>query len=431
MKRIPLKHVATLNDEVLPETFPPNALIKYAEVSDVSQGRPVQWKEPMPFVQAPSRARRIVKHGDILMSTVRTYLRAVTQVEHPPTGAVASTGFAVVRPRTADSKYLGYVLQSDPFIDEVVSESVGVSYPAISSREIARIKIPFPETERQKKIADFLDRETAEIDAFIADQERLIELLEERRSATITHAVTKGLDPHVPVKDSGVEWLGKIPEHWEMCSLRYLLQSPLKYGANEPATSADPEQVRYLRITDFDQRGQLRDETFRSLPEEIARNYMVLPKDVLLARSGATVGKAFIVPEDSPPASFAGYLIRVDVSREKILPEYFFLYTQTASFEAWKNLVMIQATIQNISAEKYASLKVPLPPLAEQRHIVQYLDREISEIDAAVLDAREAIALSKERRAALISAAVTGQIDVTQMSSRGSTSEVLEQGVRV
>src|SRR5699024_3183153 len=125
-------------------------------------------------------------HGDILVSTVRTYLRAVTRVEQPPRGAVVSTGLADVRSKTGDPRYLGYELQADDFIDQVVSRSVGESYPAISSNEIARIRVPFPDAELQSAIADFLDHETAEIDEFIADFARLINLTREHTQAHIS-----------------------------------------------------------------------------------------------------------------------------------------------------------------------------------------------------------------------------------------------------
>lgn len=412
MKRIPLKHVATLNDEVLPESFHPDGLIKYAEVSDVSQGRPIQWKEPMPFVQAPSRARRIVKHDDILISTVRTYLRAVTQVEYPPTGAVASTGFAVVRPRIADSKYLGYVLQSDAFIDEVVSESVGVSYPAISSREIARIKIPFPEIEKQKKIADFLVGETAEIDAFIADQERLIELLEERRTATITHAVTKGLDPNAPMKDSGVEWIGRVPESWSIKKIKWL--SRVNRGAS-PRPIDDPKYFSedgiwsWVRISDVTASdGRLR-ETTQKLSSLGASKSVKLNPGALFVSIAATVGKPCIT--EIQACIHDGFVYFPDLSQLLSL----FLYRVFEGGQCYKGLGKL-GTQLNLNTETIGSIKIPVPREDEILEILSMIDKEISVIDAAVSDAREAIGLSRERRGALISAAVTGQIDVTQQA---------------
>lgn len=325
-----------------------------------------------------------------------------------------SPAYTVLKPSAhVVPAFFRYCLKSRGYIETIASLTDQLrDGQSMRYYDFGKTPLPLPPENEQQDIVTFLDRETAEIDAFVADQEQLIALLSERRTATITQAVTRGLNPCSTLKESGVEYLDQIPERWNTLPLRHLIDTPLKYGANEPADAADPGDVRYLRITDFDLLGKLRDDTFRSLRPEVASPYMVSPGDVLLARSGATVGKAFIVPDDAPPSCFAGYLIRANVSKDKILPEFFFAYTQSSAFEAWKNLVMVQATIQNIGADKYANLTVPIPPLDEQRQICKYLDAEIHEIDSAIADAREAIALSKERRAAVISAAVTGKIDV-------------------
>tara|TARA_R110002051_G_scaffold325547_1_gene428775 strand:+ start:33206 stop:34558 length:1353 start_codon:yes stop_codon:yes gene_type:complete len=311
-------------------------------------------------------------------------------------------------------KFLKWLLDSRYAKATFETRTLGVTRVGLGQNTVRYLRVPTPPPDEASLIGEFLDRETAEIDAFIADQEELIGLLAERRAATISHAVTKGLDPTVPMKDSGVEWIGDVPAHWDIVQLRRLLDEPLKYGANESADSTDPGGIRYLRITDFAINGALRDDTFRSLPIEIAASYMVRPGDVLLARSGATVGKAFLVPDDAPPSCFAGYLIRVSLQRAAMTPAFLFAYTQSLEFGGWRDAVAVSATIPNIGADKYATLGVPTPPLAEQFQIMAFLDSEISKLDAAIADARKAIALSRERRAALISAAVTGKIDVRE-----------------
>ncbi|NUT70384.1 restriction endonuclease subunit S [Pseudarthrobacter sp. C4D7] len=334
-------------------------------------------------------------------------------------GLIGGVGFGttevtVVRARDAvDTKFLFYVLVEDRFKQLGKAEMTGAGgLKRVPESFTRNFKVRLPLLDEQRAIASYLDHETAEIDDFIADQEELIALLNERRAATITRAVTKGLDRTVQMKSSGVEWLGEVPEGWSIASLRHLLASKLKYGANEAAEFDDPDWVRYLRITDFGYNGKLKDETFKSLPPEVAADYMVKPNDILLARSGATVGKAFIVPEDSPPSCFAGYLIRVECDSKLLLPRFAYRFFQSTPFLDWKNASQTVATIQNIGADKYATLPMPVPPVDEQEEIVDYLDFETAEIDAAIADAEEAIELSKERRAALISAAVTGKIDV-------------------
>ncbi|WP_296644316.1 restriction endonuclease subunit S, partial [Roseinatronobacter sp.] len=191
-------------------------------LTGVTFGQGINEATTMAFGDAPSRARRIVRSGDVLVSTVRTYLKALALVENAPGNLVASTGFAVLRPREIEPSFLGHVVSSDFFVGEVISRSVGVSYPAINSSDLIRIAIPVPPLAEQQAIAAFLDRETGKIDALVEQQRRLIALLKEKRQAVISHAVTKGLDPDAPLKPSGIDWLGDIPAHWVARSINSL-----------------------------------------------------------------------------------------------------------------------------------------------------------------------------------------------------------------
>jgi type I restriction enzyme, S subunit len=210
----PLKAMASCNDEVLPEATDPETVLEYVEISGVDEGKGIVATESLAFATAPSRARRIVRHGDVLISTVRTYLRAIATVANPPSNLIASTVFAAIRPRAVHAGLLGYMLHAEYLMSEVIARSVGISYPAINTSDLMRLKGPVPGLEEQAGIANVLDHETAKIDALVEEQKRLIELLKEKRQAVISHAVTKGLNPNAPMKDSGVEWLGEVPAHW-------------------------------------------------------------------------------------------------------------------------------------------------------------------------------------------------------------------------
>lgn len=204
-----LKYVATYNDEVLSESTDEETEIDYVEISGVSLSRGIETIERTTFGQAPSRARRKVRSGDILISTVRTYLRAIAKVDKASNDLIASTGFCVVRPTDeVDSGFLGWAAKSEPFVSEVVARSVGVSYPAINASELATIEMPLPPHETQRRIARFLDEKTARIDDLIwkltgagpdsgyqkvqsgSDDKNVLGLLMEYRSALITAAVT-------------------------------------------------------------------------------------------------------------------------------------------------------------------------------------------------------------------------------------------------
>jgi type I restriction enzyme S subunit len=318
-----------------------------------------------------------------------------------------------ISPRAdTNSRFLYYAMTQLRF-DWLVNPG---AVPSTSEGAVGRFRLPFPTVSEQTSIADFLDKQTSKIDLLIRKQERLLETLAERRQAIISQAVTKGLDSSAPMRDSGIGWLGSISEDWEAVPLNRLLRTPLKYGANEAAVHDNPTWPRYIRITDFGADGALRDATFRSLPPEVAREYPLQGGDILLARSGATAGKSFLVPDDIRPSCYAGYLIRVALNRKRALPRFLSYFLASAPFAEWRALNVIQATIENISAEKYARMVVPVPPIGEQICIIGHLDRETAHIDALSAKAREMISLLKERRQALISAAVTGKIDVRGLS---------------
>lgn len=277
---------------------------------------------------------------------------------------------------------------------------------------IGSIEVVYPAQPEQEQILTTLDRETARIDALVKKKTRCIELLKEKRQALITHAVTKGLDPNVKMKDSGVEWIGQVPEHWEVKPFKYILSAPMSYGANESAESDDPNHPRYIRITDLTENGTLREDTFKTLPWDKAYSYLLSDGDILLARSGATVGKSFLYRETNGAACFAGYLIKASCDEEKALPKYIYAYLQSHSYWEYISGSNIQSTIQNVSAEKYSSMVLPVPQREEQATIAATLDRETARIDALIGKAEQSITLLKERRSAFITAAVTGQIDL-------------------
>ncbi len=186
-----LKHLATYNDEVLAESTDEEEEIDYVEISGVSLSRGIEVIARMTFGHAPSRARRKVRSGDILISTVRTYLRAIAKVDEALPDLIASTGFCVVRPNDdVDSDFLGWAAKSEPFVSGVVARSVGVSYPAINASELVTIDMPVPPLDTQWRIARFLDESTARIDGLVEKVRNSIARLEEYRSAQITAAVT-------------------------------------------------------------------------------------------------------------------------------------------------------------------------------------------------------------------------------------------------
>lgn len=210
-------------------------------------------------------------------------------------------------------------------------------------------------------------------------------------------------------KDSGLEWLGMVPEHWGIVPLKYLLSEPLQYGANESADNCNPSEPRYIRITDITEDGKLRKSTYRTLPYQKAEGYMLKKGDILFARSGATVGKTFIFEEDYD-ACFAGYLIKASCN-EKLLPMFLYYFTSSNSYENWKNSTFNQATIQNIGADKYCTLPIPTPSSEEQEGIINFLSHIVAQIDALISEKEKMVEDLKAYRSSLITETVTKGLD--------------------
>jgi type I restriction enzyme S subunit len=289
----------------------------------------------------------------------------------------------------------------------------GSAIPSMTQGHLNEIKFSIPNTfQEQTAIANYLDHKTTQIDTLIAKKEQFISLLQEERTAVINQAVTKGLDPKAPMKDSGIEWLGEIPEHWEVKKLKYVVKTPLKYGANESAEDEILEDPRYIRITDFGNDGKLRKNTFKSLSPDKAENFLLNEGDILFARSGATVGKTFFFKDYKGVACFAGYLIKASCDPMIMKSEFLYEFTNSSGYENWKQSIFQQSTIQNIGADKYNQLKIGVPPIPEQQKIIDFITSKTNEINNLISKSEQEIELLKEYKTALISEVVTGKVDV-------------------
>ncbi len=286
--------------------------------------------------------------------------------------------------------------------------------PSVNTRQVGALQVTVPPLPEQQRIAAYLDASCAAIDAAVAAKRRQLETLDALRKEAITRAITRGLKSSTRTKPSGHDWLGEIATHWSAPCLKRLLSEPLTYGLNEAAELEDRDLPRYLRITDFDDDGKLREDTFRSLPREVACEALLKPNDVLFARSGATVGKTFLFRNYEGEACFAGYLIRARTLPWKLDPVFLYLFTKSTAYESWKNLIFTQATIQNISAVKYNYLAIPLPPLNEQRAIVAHVEEKTAEFRSMLLGLETQIATLTAYRKSLIHECVTGQRRITE-----------------
>lgn len=209
------------------------------------------------------------------------------------------------------------------------------------------------------------------------------------------------------MKNSGIEWIGEIPTDFSLYKLKYLLSSPLCYGANESGTLYSDILPRYIRITDISPNGTLKNSGMLSLDESSAQNYMLHEGDILFARSGATVGKSFIYHNYYGRAAYAGYLIKASFNR-LVLPEFVYYYTCSSAYEIWKNSIFIQSTIQNIGADRYSNLPISVPnSIDKQLRIVRYLNNFCSKFDAIIYNLQTSIEDYKKLKQAIITQAIT------------------------
>lgn len=222
------------------------------------------------------------------------------------------------------------------------------------------------------------------------------------------------LKPYAKYRKTDLEWLPTLPVGWKTVRLKLLLDGALTYGANEAADEAVASDPRYIRITDLNSDGTLRSDIFKSLSLEKSKSYLLKDRDILLARSGATVGKSFLYRSEWGAAAYAGYLIRARADESKLIPQFLIFCLHSSYYWDWVQSNLIQATIQNLSAEKYGNLVVPVPTVPEQQAIAAFLDRETARIDTLIAKKRrllELLELLEEKRLATITHAVTKGLD--------------------
>jgi len=411
----PLKTVVGINRVVLPETTPPDRPVEYVDIGSVDAFGRISDVALLTFEEAPSRARRVPRAGDTIVSTVRTYLKAVAFIDNPNPALVCSTGFAVLTPgRALFPKFLFYWVLSNQFVDEVCARSVGVSYPALNPSEVGQLPVAAPPLQEQRAISDFLDRKTAAIDALIVKKERHVILLREKRQAIVSQAVTRGLEPRTPEKDSGEQWLGPVPQHWKVARAKFHIRL---------VTSGSRGWGEYLseRGPLFLQSGNLGDDLSLDL-REVQRvqlpsraegvRTLVRRGDVLVCITGAYTGNVAVVQQDLGEAYVNQHIALIRVDPVHIDPMFLGHYL-ASPFGAYQCAqAQYGGTKQGLGLDDVKNVVVPLPPLQEQRAITAALAPTSAALGRAVSAMTESIERLREYRQALITSAVTGQLDV-------------------
>ena len=359
-----------------------------------------------------------VYEGDILVSRLNNPIGRACVVPDLGGRVVTSVDNVIFRPDSKfDKKFIVYLFSSEEYFKHTSNLARGATMQRISRGLLGNIRVVAPLFEEQTQIARFLDHETARIDALIEEQQRLIELLKEKRQAIISHAVTKGLDPTVQMKDSGVEWLGEVPAHWVCKSYRYA--SIIYRGKFSHRPRNDPSlydgDFAFIQTGDIARAEKYIVEYKQTLNEKGASVSQKFPSGTLVMAIAANVGDTAILGfEAYAPDSVVGFKPERDIELE------FLRFSLMAALQELKK-TSTQSTQANLNIDRISGIKSVFPPLAEQSAITVYLNEVMERFSLLEKQAEASIELMNERRSALISAAVTGKIDVRDWQPPTST----------
>lgn len=367
--------------------------------------------------------RKLVKADDFVINS-RSDRKGSSGIS-PYTGSVSLISI-VMEPRTIYPAYAHHLLRSYPFQEEFYRYGKGIVADlwSTNSSEMKNILLPVIPITEQQNIANFLDHETAKIDSLIEKQQQLIQLLKEKRQAVISHAVTKGLNPNVPMKDSGVEWLGQVPEHWEVIKFDYVINTVSDIDHYMP-NSVDVG-IPYLMTGDL--QDFVSDIDFESCKKVTYSDYQKLSRkikttkdDIIFARY-ATIGTLSYVDIDKEfLVSYS--CVTIKPNPQRTTGKYLSYYLRSQAFLQAIQQQINSNTQGNVGVDSLRNVKILLPLLSEQEKIIDFLKAELTKMDNLIAKAQSVIQLMQERRTTLISSAVTGKIDVRNWQNPNNNNE--------
>jgi len=358
------------------------------------------------------------RKDDVLFGKLRPYLAKAVHAQYH---GICTSELMVLRPQKYYSRFLFYSMLSPSTVNIIDSSTYGVKMPRANWHFIGNLLVVVPPMSEQQAIADFLDRETNKIDGLIARKRRLIDLLQEQRIALITRAVTKGLNPDAPMRDSGVEWLGEIPVHWEITKIKNLALDGYRTfidGDWIEAPYITTEGVRLIQTGNIGI-GDYVEQGFRYISEDTFNDFRcteVMYGNILICRLAEPVGRACIAPNLTNRM-----ITSVDVcilKPKKSLDNRFIVYfLSSKKYLSWLDAICRGGTRSRVSRSMLGAIEFPLPSYREQRDIADYLDGETTRIDSLIARINQAIEKLQEYRSAVITSTVTGKIDVRQHMS--------------
>lgn len=359
---------------------------------------------------------QVIRPGDIVfrLTDLQNDKRSLRTALVEETGIITSA-YVAVAPKDIEPRYLSNLLRAYD-VTKVFYSMGGGLRQSMKFSDLKRLPTLLPSAEEQTAIAAFLDRETEKIDALVAEQEKLIALLKEKRQAVISHAVTKGLNHNAKMKDSGIAWLGEVPERWDVTRLKFVATVQTGVAKGKDNAGKATMQVPYLRVANVqDGYLDLQDVTTIEIPVEDLDRYRLQDGDVLMNEGGDfdKLGRGHVWHCEVDPCIHQNHVFAVRPFA--ISSDWLNLITGSSYAQFYFMTRSKQSTnLASISSTNVMELPVVLPPSSEQDAITIFLNCETAKLDALTAEAQRATELLKERRSALILAAVTGKIDVSQ-----------------
>lgn len=396
-KMIPLKYLASYNDEVLSENTDDEFEFDYIEIGSVQYGRGIIYTEHMKFKNAPSRARRIVRKDDIIVSTVRTYLKAVATIPACNNSLIASTGFIVIRPHKVLPRFMNYALLSESFISLVESHSTGISYPAINSVDVVKFKIPVPCRSEQERIAAFLDAECAEIDAVLEKTRASIEEYKKLKQAVITQAVTKGIRGDRPMKDSGIEWIGEISQDFEIVKLKWLCDVLDQFRS--PVTADKRNQNADVLYDYYGASGAI----------DKIDGYTIDDHVMLIGEDGANL-RMRNLPIMYEINGKAWVNNHAHILKPKAGVDFYFIFYALEALDL--NYYITGSAQPKLSQDNLRNIWVPITALTEQKRIAAYISDVCAKLDCLIARKQQYLIEIENYKKSLIYEYVTGKKEV-------------------
>lgn len=399
-----LKDFGIFNPESINNNFS-DEKIKYIDISSVDGKTGEYIYEIIKLEEAPSRAKRILKKGDIIISTVRTYLKAIAFIEED--GLIGSTGFCVFRPSNKeDSSYFKYVCLANTFLDNIVKKSKGIAYPSCKTSDISDQDFIFEkDCLKRKKIVTFLDNKLVDINKDIKNKEEKISLLEELKKSEINEKVTKGLDSNVGMKDSGVDWIGMIPKHWDIVRFKDMFKiqkNKIKEYDDENILSLTLRGV-VVKNNIHTNEGQL-PESFNNYMKIEKGDFVMNPMDLRRGFTDCSPYEGIISP------AYTSFIEKIDINKEFYKHFWQNHYRQEIFFPFGKGVSKEHRWVLTTNTLLFwPTIKAPV---AEQEKIVEYLEDKMTKIDKLIEITKEEITLLKEYKKTLINDVVTGKIKV-------------------